>query len=169
MSLTQLDITLQSALQDFGLRELPPEWNPNGDTTLVDGIALAVKSTGNEYCKVANKDGKISIVRDYGKCAAIHRIDKIFAVHAITKFDIPRFKTDDEIIHYLCKSKYDQSEIESLLKSGDREEIQRRINEVALSYQKKKYAEEARVKKMKELAESAKATKTQKANGRKKK
>lgn len=177
--MTPLEETLGEALSDFGLRALPAEWNPNGDTTLVDGIALIVKATGNEYCKVANKDGKISVVRDYGRCAAILRIEKIFAVNTITKFDIPQFKSDEEIVHYLCKSKYDRSEVLSLLSTdnktpqqieADRSEIKRRIDDLTLSAQKRKIAERKRVDEIKQYAESAKAEKEKsRSNGRRKK
>lgn len=164
MSLSQLDITLQSALQEYGLRELPPEWNPD-TSTLVDGIALVMKATGKEYCKVANKDGNIAVVRDYGKCAAIHKIEKVFGVNVLTKANIPPFKSDEEIILYLCKSRYDRAEIEELLKT-DREEVNRRINNLALETEKRKIAEKKRCEEIKEFAQKAKEEKAkQKANG----
>lgn len=176
--MTPLEETLQIALQDFGLRELPSEWISDGTTTLVDGIALVAKSTGNEYCKVANVNDKISVVRDYGRCSAILRIDKIFAVNTITQTDIPTFKNDDEIVHYLSKSRYDRAEIEALLSTdnktsqqieSDRSEINRRINDLALGAQKRKIAERKRVDEIKKFAEAAKAEKTQKRGARKKK
>lgn len=178
MILKNEDITLQSALQEYGLRELPPEWNPN-TSTLVDGIALVTKATGQEYCKVANKNGKVCVIKDYGRTSVILRVEKIFAVNTITKADVPRLRNDNEIIQYLGKCKYPRSEIEQLLSmegktesqiASDRAEIERRINDLALEFQKKKIEEEVRVKKIKEFAEAAKAEKQkQKTNGRRKK
>lgn len=174
--MTPLEETLGEVLSDYGIREIPPEWNPN-ESTLVDGIALVVKSTGKEYCKVANKDGKIAIVRDYGRCAVILRIEKIFAVNTITKADIPKFANSDEIIHYLCKSRYDRAEVESLLSvdgkspeqiESDRSEINRRINDIALLAQKSKIEEKRRVRAIKEYAEKVKSEKP-KTNGRRRK
>lgn len=177
--MTPLEETLGEVLSDFGIRELPPEWNPNGDTTLVDGIALVVKATGNEYCKVANKDGKTSVVKDYGRCAAILRIEKIFAVNTISKFNIPQFKSKDEVIHFLCKSVYDRAEVEALLSTdnkspeqikADRSEIKRRIDELLIGYANRKNAERKRVDEIKQYAEAAKAEKEKsKTNGRRKK
>lgn len=168
MGLTNEQITLQSAMQDFGIRELPPEWNPD-TSTLVDGIALVMKATGKEYCKVANKDGNIAVVRDYGKCAAILKIEKVFGVNVLTKANIPPFKSDEEIILYLCKSRYDRAEIAELLKT-DREEVNRRINNLALESEKRKIAERKRVNEIKEFAQKAKEEKAKtKTNGRRKK
>lgn len=173
--MTPLEETLGEALSDFGLRELPKEWHSTGDTTLVDGIALVVKATGKEYCKVANVNDKISVVRDYGRCSAILRIEKIFAVNTITKYDIPAFKNDEAIVTYLCKSKYDRPEVLSLLSTEnkspqeierDRGEINRRIKDIALGYTKRKLSEKKRVEEIKEYAEKAKS---QRKNGKKEK
>lgn len=173
MSLTVTEITLQEALQDFGLRALPPEWTPNRGTTLVDGIALVVKSTGKEYARISNIDGKISVVKDYGKCSIIIQIEKIFAVNTITRADVPNFKNEAEIVHYLCKSKYDKAEVMALLSNEgktesqialDRKEIENRINDLTLSAQKRKIAERKRVDEIKEFAEK---TKSKKRNERK--
>lgn len=166
--MTQLEYTLGECLSDCGLRELPPEWDSK-KTTLVDGIALVVKSTGNEYCKVANKDGKIAVVRDYGKCVSILKIERIYAINTITKADIPKFKSNEEIIHFLCKSKYDRAEIEELLKT-DRAEVKRRIRDLALEMEKHKISERKRVDEIKEFAQKAKEEKQKtKTDGRRKK
>lgn len=153
--MTPLEETLQLALQDFGLRALPKEWKPNAGAIFVDGIALVVKATGKEYARVANSDGKISIVRDYGRCSMVIAVEKYYAVNTIDKSAIPDLRSDKQIVQYLCKSVYDPAEIEALLsKEGktpeqakaDRDEVKRRVNDLALKYQKRKLAEEKRVK-----------------------
>lgn len=176
--MTQLQYTLGECLSEYGLRELPAEWNPD-TSTLVDGIALVTKATGKEYCKVANKDGNIAVVKDFGRTSMILRVEKIFAVNTITKADIPKFANDAEILHYLTKSRYDRAKIESLLSTdnkspeqieADRNGINRLVRDLSLGSEQRKIAERKRVNEIKEFAEKAKEEKQKsKTNGRRKK
>lgn len=156
--MTPQEETLQYALQDFGLRALPKEWKPNSNIIMIDGIAEVLK-VGNirEYVKVSYDGHKVSINRDYGQCLAIVKIEKIYAVNTVDKSILPDLRSDKQIIQYLCKSVYNVSDIEKLLsKEGktpeqikaDREVIKGYINDLALKYQKRKLAEEKRVKSM---------------------
>lgn len=170
MSLTEFDTTLQEALQDCGLRELPPKMSANDNRTWLRAIALVMKVGGRRsYVLCENDGGRPSIKKDYGSCAAIVFTEGLFPYEFADKTIVPTFKDDSEIIHYLTKSKYDKAEIEALLKAGDREEINRRINEVALSAQKSKIAEKKRCEEIKNFAQKAKEEKEKKSNGRRKK
>lgn len=161
------EITMQECLSVTGLRMLPAKITPSYDKTWIRAIALVTKAGGRREYVLCENDGhdKPVIKRDFGICAAILRIEEIYPYEEADRTIVPMFKNDAEIIHYLCKSKYDKAEIEALLKAGDREEIQRRIHEVALGMQKRKKSEEERVRKMKEMA----TPKTPKTNGRRKK
>lgn len=163
---------MQECMSATGLRELPPKISMDDSRTWLRAIALVTKVGGRkEYCLCEN-DGKghPNIKRDFGVCAAIVFIDSIHPYEFADKTIVPTFKNNDEILHYLTKSKYDRTEIEVLLKNGDMPEIQRRINAVAMDAQKSKKSEEVRVKKIKEYAEAVKAEKQKtKTNGRRKK
>lgn len=164
--------TMMECLSATGLRELPPKLDANEKRTWLRAIALCTKVGGIKNYVLCENDGhgKAVVKRDFGRAACIVFIDSIHPYEFADNTIVPTFKDDNEIIHYLCKSKYDRAEIEALLKNGDREEINRKINAVAMSAQKSKKSEEARVKKIKEYAEAVKAEKEKtKTNGRRKK
>lgn len=161
--------TLMECLSATGLRELPQKIDADDKRTWLRGICEVLKIGGRrEYCLCENKNGQPSITRDFGACASIVQVCAIHPYEYADKTIVPTFKDDNEIIHYLTKSKYDRAEIEALLKAGDREEINRRINEVALSMQKSKIAEKKRCEEIKKFAQKAKEEK-EKSNGRRKK
>ena len=164
------EYTLGECLSACGLRELPPKIGADCNQTWLRAICEVLKVGGRrEYCLCENDGhGKPVIKRDFGLCAAIVAVDAIYPFEFADRTIVPAFKSDAEIVHYLSKSKYDKAEIEALLEAGDREEIQRRIHEVALGAQKRKKSEEERVRKMKEMVAN-KTVKTQKTNGRRKK
>lgn len=169
--MTPLEITMQECLSATGLRELPQKISADCDKTWLRAICEVVKIGGRrEYCLCENKSDKPSITRDFGACAAIVQVSAIFPYEYADRTIVPTFKDDNEIIHYLTKSKYDKAEIEALLKAGDREEIERRIHNVALGFQKRKIEEKKRVKEIKEYSEAVKAEKEKsRSNGRRKK
>lgn len=170
--MTPQDITMQECLSAVGLRSLPQKLDLNDDRTWLRAIALVTKVGGRkEFCLCEN-DGKghPNVKRDFGVCASIVQVCAIFPYEFADNTIVPTFKDDNEIIHYLTKSKYDRAEIEALLKAGDREEINRRINDLALSAQKSKIAEKKRCEEIKEFAQKAKEEKEKsRSNGRRKK
>lgn len=164
--------TLTECLSATGLRALPEKLDLNDNRTWLRSICLVTKCGGFKNYVLCENDGKGHPVvkRDFGACSAIVFFDSIHPFEFADKTIVPTFKDDNAIIAYLCKSKYDRAEIEALIKAGDREEIQRRINDVSLGLAKRKKQEESRVKKMKEMAEAAKAEKEKsRSNGRRKK
>lgn len=164
--------TLAECLSATGLRELPQKIGEGYGRTWLRAICEVVKVGGRrEYCLCENDGhGKPIVKRDFGACAAIIHIASIHPYEVADNTIVPTFRNNDEILHYLTKSKYDESEIAALLKNGDMPEIQRRINAVAMAAQKSKKSEEERVKKIKEYAEAVKAEKEKtKTNGRRKK
>lgn len=171
--MTPQEITMQECLSATGIRELPPKIGEDYDKTWLRAICEVVKVGGRrEYCLCENDGhGKPIVKRDFGVCAAIVYIANIHPYDVADNTIVPTFKNNDEILHYLTKSKYDRAEIETLLKNGDMPEIQRRINAVAMSAQKSKIAERKRVNQIKEFAQKAKEEKKEKlkTNGRRKK
>lgn len=179
MSLTEKETTLQECLQECGLRELPSAIGADYKGTWLRAIALVTKVGGRKNYVLCENDGHghPNIKRDFGYCAAIVFVDFIYPYEFADNTIVPTFKDDNEIIHYLCKSRYDRVEVESLLAvdskspeqiEADRSEINRRINDIALSAQKSKIEEKKRVRAIKEYAEKVKSEKP-KTNGRKRK
>lgn len=171
--------TMMECLSATGLRELPPKLDANEKRTWLRAIALCTKVGGIKNYVLCENDGHghPNIKRDFGYCAAIVFVDFIYPYEFADNTIVPTFKDDNEIIHYLCKSRYDRSDIESLLSvdgkspeqiEADRSEINRRINDIALSAQKSKIEEKKRVRAIKEYAEKVKSEKP-KTNGRRKK
>lgn len=169
--LTELEITLQQALSDFGLRELPEEFNADA-SGFVDGIALVTKLGGiQNYCKVANDGkGKISIKKDYGRPLRIIQIEKLYAVHKLDKRFEPRLRNDKEIIEFLRFSKYGIKNIESLLNDDgkteeqikhDRAIVDEYVKQYTLDSAKNTLAEENRCKELKEYSKRIKTKKNE--------
>ena len=174
------EYTLGECLNKCGLRSLPDALTNSEQARWINAIVLVSKGGVEEYCIAKNDgNGKPSITHDFGVCRAITFIKNIYPIERLSDNDIiPRFKNDAEIVQYLCKSKYDRSEIELLLSvdgkspeqiEADRSEINRRINDLALGAQKRKIAERKRVNEIKEFAESNQSQKKTKSNGRRKK
>lgn len=164
MTLTEQEITLQAALQDFGLTMLPKEIKKDSGIELIEGIALVTKSNGMQgYVKVSGDgEGGITIKKDYGHALLIRSIDKLYPVQTL---DAKRFKpdlrSDKQIIKFLCKSDYDEAEITALLSKdnktpdkikSDRDIIKKYINTVAIKIAKQKLQEEERIEELKSYA-----------------
>ena len=179
--MTPQETTMQECLSAVGLRSLPPKLDANDDRTWLRAIVLCTKVGGRKEYVLCENDGHGHPVvkRDFGICAAIVYIDSIHPYEFADKTIVPTFKSDAEILFYLSKSRYDRAEIESLLSvegkspeqiQADREEITRRINDLALGAQKRKAEEKKRVKAIREYAEAVKAEKEKsRSNGRRKK
>lgn len=176
--LTELDITLQQALSEHGLRELPEEWNPESGVEVIDGIALVTKIGGIQgYCKVANEGlGRFAIKRDYGKCARIISIDKIYPVNVLEKRFAPVLKSDIDIITFLSKNGHNAVTIESLLKTDgktpeqikkDKSVIDSYINAVAVEKAQMTIKEEKRCKEITEYSKRIKVKKDEEKATRK--
>lgn len=163
--LTQKEITLQAALQDFGLKDLPRMWDKNV-STMIDGIALVTKVGGTkEYVKVSFDGEEVIVVRDYGTCASIINIDKVYAVNVLDKKFTPDLRSDKAIVTFLGKKGYDETVIESLLsKDGktpeqsksDRAKVKKYVNLVALALAKKELAERDRCNEIRNYAKRIK-------------
>lgn len=175
--LTELEITLQQALQDFGLRELPEEWNP-AKSDIIDGIALVSKIGGiRNYCKVAaDGNGKLSVKRDYGKSLRIQEIEKVYAVHVIEKRFKPGLHNDNDILTFLRFSEHPREELESLLSTeGKTEEQIKRdraivdgyVQKATLDSAKQTLKEEERCKELKEYSKRIKTAKNERKNSKK--
>lgn len=164
MALTDLEISLQAALQDFGLTTLPKEVKKDSGIELIEGIALVTKSNGIQgYVKVSGDgDGGITIKKDYGQALLIRSIDKLYPVQTLdTKRFKPDLRSDKQIIKFLCKSDYDEPEVAALLSKenktpeqikADRDIIKKYINTVAIKIAKQKLAEEERIEELRSYA-----------------
>lgn len=163
MSLTPTEITLQEALSDCGLRALPKECKPDGNTVWITAIALVTKIGGRkEYVKCVNDGGGTpSIVRDYGTCAAIVSVNSIHPVDVLDKRFTPDLRSNETVIKFLSKNGYDESAVALLLsKEGktpeqakeDRAAVRGYVNKVAITLAKKTLAEEARCRDIKDYA-----------------
>lgn len=127
MMLTEKDITLQHALQDFGLRELPDEWMPSSGIKMIDGIALVKKAGGvKSFVKVVNNGESIVIKQDYGQVLPIMAIEHIYAVNVLEKRFTPELRSDREILSFLVKNGYLEKDIKKLLSNKEKtiEQIQ---------------------------------------------
>lgn len=175
MSLTSKDVTLQSALQDFGIRELPKEWKPESNVVFLNGIALVRKVGGiQEYCRFVNNGfGLPAITKDYGTCAAIVSIDAIYPVEYVEKKFVPDLRSNKAIIAFLSKNGHNENVISQLLsKDGkspeqiekDKAIVKDYINQASIAIAKKEYAERERCANIRKYAENAKA----KRNGKEK-
>lgn len=153
--MTPKQITLQAALQDFGLRELPAEYNPELNVPWVTGIALVTKAGGvTEYVRVSNRgDGSPEVKKDYGTPAAVLRYDRLFAVDKLEKRFIPVLRGRTAQLDFLVKNGYSTEEIIALLEKkdktpeqieADQNKIRGYINKVALSLAKTVLQEEKR-------------------------
>lgn len=72
------EISLRSALQDAGLRELPVQWS--GDGFWVRAVILVRKRNFTESYALAVRcgDGAIRVVRDYGKSSQIYALIGVY-------------------------------------------------------------------------------------------
>lgn len=163
MSLSPTEITLQEALQDFGLRTLPREWKSESNVIWVSGIARVTKvGSRTEYVKCVNNGHNIpSITRDYGACAAILSVDAIYPVDILDKSKTPDLRSDKAIIAFLSKNGYNEAAITSMLSKedkspeefkADRAVVKGYITQVAITLAKKMLAEEDRVKEIRNYA-----------------
>lgn len=176
--LTELEISLQKALSEYGLRELPEEWSPESGVEVIDGIALVTKIGGiQDYCKVVNEGlGRFAIKRDYGKCARIISIDKIFPVNVLQKRFAPVLKSDKDIVMFLSKNGHNAAAIESLLNTdgktaeqiqADKAVVESYVNAVAVEIAQKTIKEEKRCKEITEYSKRIKVKKDEEKVARK--
>lgn len=160
--------TLALVLSDFGLKELPKEWN-KATTIMVDGIALCTKAGGiKEYCRVVYDGENIVVKKDYGRSSIITSFDKIYAVHTLDKKYTPDLRSDKQILGFLVKNGYNESNIIALLaKDGktpekikeDRSKIKELINKEAIKWAKRSLEEEYRCKNIQSFANRIKIQK----------
>lgn len=160
--MTIKDETLQLCLQKAGLTELPEAISVDGSDgkTFMTAIALTLRSNGMEsYCVVENDGmGKPFIKADFGPLAAVVEIKNIYPVQALDKSVLPPFKSDEDIVKYLCKSLYSEKEIRPLLNDNlknkeqiakDHATVKGYIVKAAMDFAKRKAAESERVKEIK--------------------
>lgn len=170
--ITELEITLQAALSMYGLRELPDEWNPQSGNKVIDGIALVTKIGGiREYCKIATtSDGGFAVKKDFGKCARIISIDKVYPVNVLEKRHDIKFHNDAEIVTFLRQNGHKDKDIEALLsKDGktpeqidaDRATIDRYVNAATIETKQKMLKEEERCKEISAYSKRIKAKKNE--------
>lgn len=155
--LTPKQITLQEALQDAGMTDLPKEWTPESNSTWISAIVLCTKVGGQqEYVRCVNDgNGKPTVKKDYGRSAAILRYDRIFPTATLDKRFMPDLRSDKAIITFLDKAGYKPAVIEALLsKDGktpeqakaDRNTVKEYVTKAAIKMAQKTLAEEQRCK-----------------------
>lgn len=149
--MTPKQISLQAALQDFGLRELPKELQPN--EIWITAIGLVTKGCGSEYVKLTNENDAPVVKKDYGTCSAILKIEKIFPVDKLDKRFVPDLRSNKAIIEFLSKNGYAPNQAEALLSKDnktpeqiqeDRAKVKKAVTSVAIKLAKQTLAEEKR-------------------------
>lgn len=149
--LTPKQISLQAALKDFGLRELPRELQP--DEIWITAIGFVTKACGKEYVKLVNEDDKPVVKKDYGTCAAIHKIDRIYPVDKLDKRFTPDLRSNKAIATFLEKNGENLQVVERLLTKEDktaeqyqqdRAKVKKMVINAAIKLAKATLAEEKR-------------------------
>ena len=155
--LTPKQITLQEALSDAKLTDLPKEWTPDSNVTWITAIVLCTKIGGiHEYVRCVNDgDNRPIVKRDYGKPATIIKYDRIFPIHTLEKRFMPDLRSDKAIIAFLEKCGYKTEVIEAKLnKEGkspedvkaDRAVVKTLVTKAAIKLAQTTLAEEERCK-----------------------
>lgn len=158
--ITIKEASLQECLQVAGLIELPRSISPDENVAFMKAIVLTLRTNGQEAYCIAENDGDngLSIVSDFGPSVAIRSIISIHPTQMIDKKVLPDFRSDKQIISYLCKSHYDNVLIERLLSKkdktpeqikADRDTIRGYVFKIAIEAAKKKENERERVENIK--------------------
>lgn len=152
--MTPKQIALGEALSAHGLRELPRELQQ--DDVWIDALALVTRSTGvQDYVYVTNDnaDGIPIVKKDYGICAAIARVDKLYPINYLDRKRIPDLRSNKAIVEFLAKNGYAPDKIEALLSKEDKSEEQAKkdrakvklfVNKVAIKLAKEMKQEQIR-------------------------
>lgn len=155
MSVTIKESSLQGCLQKLGLRALPKQ--ETGDrNNILQAVVLTRRTNGMESYCIAENDGsgKLAITKDFGPCAAIYSILAVYPIQSVDKKILPDFRSDKQIVDYLCKSIYNKEDIERLLsKEGkspeqiktDRKTVKDYVVKTAIDFEKRKAKEVERV------------------------
>lgn len=171
--LTELELSLQLALEFFGLQELPKEVKKTDKVVVLEGIAKVKKPANHEnYVRVAaDSNGKLTIKKDYGPSLPILEITNIYPTKTFdSKRFTPDLRSDKAIVEFLTKNGHNEDTINSLLSridkspeeiKADRAKVKGWINDAAYSIANRTIAEERRCANMKSYAQRIKKQKQQ--------
>lgn len=133
--MTDSEKSLFDCLEYCKVSKLPEPWN--GKDVYISAICKTLKSDGNNYYCVVEIDqnGKNSIIKDFGRCAAILKFEEIYPLSYLEPSFLKRFKKDEEgtakLVEYLKNSgvqmDFDNSDRKMLDKANIRVAIKNQL------------------------------------------
>lgn len=109
----------------------------NGKDVYISAICRTLKSDGNNYYCVVEIDGngKNKIVKDFGRCAAIIKLEEIYPLSYLDPSFLKKFKKDEEgtarLIEYLkgegVKMDFESADRKALDKANIRVAIKKQL------------------------------------------
>jgi hypothetical protein len=116
MALSQLDISLQDAIEAAGLVCLPDKLTPGSTVTWLKAIGLVLKNNGTKGYVLMEYDGaNTKIKRDFGTSAQIIDTLEIYPYETLERRFIPKLSTDEDTVTYLKKMLNNEAEVRTLL------------------------------------------------------
>lgn len=151
--ITIKDKTLQECLEKTGLRELPKPLQEG--KVWIDGIALVTRINGIEsYVLVQNDgEGNPNVVRDFGPCVMIKKIETIYPLNVLDKRSLPDLRSNKAMLDFLVRFGHDKEKAVALLNkdektedeiAADRAAVKNSIFKIAIKLAKDNFAEEER-------------------------
>lgn len=104
-----------------------PEPIPDGDKRIwVKGLAKVHKSDCSCNWAVVRNDGysEPMVVKDYGNCAMIVRIDEVHPLYFLDMSEIPLLRSKTDILNYLKNHGENEDEIKQMLDTKDKSDEQ---------------------------------------------
>ena len=103
--MTDSEKSMFDCLEYCKVSTLPEPWD--GKDVYISAICKTLKSDGNNYYCVVEIDenGKNRIVKDFGRCAAILKFEKIYPLSYLEPSYLKKFKKDEDgtakLVEYL--------------------------------------------------------------------
>lgn len=128
---------LETALSVARIADLPPAIDDGYKKHWIKAIVKVQRSNGDTGFCLAVNDGanNPSIIRDFNPTGIIAAVLSVYPYEEAERSPIPRFRSDEQIVKYLCKYGYDRAEVLSLLTTdGKTDEQAKNDKEILKGY-----------------------------------
>ena len=124
---------LEMALSVARIADLPPAIDGGYKKHWIKAIVKVQRSNGDTGFCLAVNDGanNPSIIRDFNPTGIIAAVLSVYPYEEAERSPIPRFRSDEQIVKYLCKYGYDRAVVLSLLTTDGKTDEQAQNDKVA--------------------------------------